>query len=427
MLAKKEFVKTLKNVKVVLGNGFDLHCGLHTSYSDYYCANYKKYQFIEKLRKDYINKRVISFDFADLKICSINAWDVFFALDNKNKDPKECKKRWSDIERLMLSSFDDLTDDSGDPEAISMRMLTTLKWKTILKCISIDIKTSNDDDNFMIEFVKQKMSFKRIYPDDFYQFLLDELKEFEKSFGLFVYCQIHDRYLEDVNYGSRYFLNINYIEKAKDTLDMLCDNNSLVAIETFNFSYIHTEKMMGILQNINGSYENPIFGIDSKIGPENQLLPGDDSFAFTKTARRMESDMLKNKVSIKQRYENIVIYGHSLDKADFSYFFPTFDRLRLTDSLADGVVVFAFSVYDEEKRQEITKEYRTAVSNLIYEYARSQGITEPGRFLDSLSLQRRIIMYEIPELDSHDYSSSYNDERWKKIYEEIDSISGCTN
>ena len=32
MLSKKEVINNLKNVKLILGNGFDLHCGLKSKY-----------------------------------------------------------------------------------------------------------------------------------------------------------------------------------------------------------------------------------------------------------------------------------------------------------------------------------------------------------------------------------------------------------
>ena len=65
---KIEFINSLKNVKVVIGNGFDLHCGLHTTYSDYYCKNYKKYLYIQDLYKKYEETDIISLDFNDKKI-----------------------------------------------------------------------------------------------------------------------------------------------------------------------------------------------------------------------------------------------------------------------------------------------------------------------------------------------------------------------
>ena len=50
-IGKNEFIKKLDKVKVILGNGFDLHCGLYTKYSDFYCKHWKKLHRIKKLIK----------------------------------------------------------------------------------------------------------------------------------------------------------------------------------------------------------------------------------------------------------------------------------------------------------------------------------------------------------------------------------------
>ena len=36
---KSEFIKSLQKVKIVIGNGFDLYCGLKTKYKDYFDHN----------------------------------------------------------------------------------------------------------------------------------------------------------------------------------------------------------------------------------------------------------------------------------------------------------------------------------------------------------------------------------------------------
>ena len=43
---KVKHIKSLEKVKLVLGNGFDLHCKLQSSYNDYYLENRTKYDEI---------------------------------------------------------------------------------------------------------------------------------------------------------------------------------------------------------------------------------------------------------------------------------------------------------------------------------------------------------------------------------------------
>lgn len=410
---KKEFINSLKNVKVVIGNGFDLHCGLHTTYSDYYCKNYKKYLYIQDLYKKYEETDKLSLDFNDEKINSLNSWDVFFAL-NSSKNPKECKQRWCDIEKMILASLYQY-DEVSDVNTTANSLYSKINWPTVNNCLAKDKLATNHIDRFVVSFCKGKMNFCKYRASNFYQFLVDELKDFEKNFGNFIYYQLHDSWYERCNPG-QVFLNTAYIKMAIDTLNELCNEKNLVGIDSFNYSYIHTEKMMKLIQHINGSWDNPIFGIDTIFEPK------DNSFLFTKTSRRIDSDMFDDSFDAKPTFDNLVIFGHSLNEADYSYFFPMFDKLHLIDSLASNVIVFAYSIYDEEKELNIKSKLRQSISNILYSYAKSKNLIDPERFLDSLSIQKRIITYEIPKLNRNLYGYSLIDQDWEQLYKEIDSL-----
>lgn len=408
---KKEYIKNLKKVKVVLGNGFDLHCGLHTTYSDYYCKNYKRYLFIQNLYLKYEETSELHLDFSDKKISGLNAWDIFFAL-NSSKNPKECRKRWCDVEKMMLSSFVD--SEATELSELVTRLLSKINWNIIKECVIDNRQPLNHLDGFIVTFCKGKMELKGAR-SGFYSFLLDELKEFERNFGNFIYYELHNNWLEKCNPWQQFF-NTTYIEKAIDTLDELCGKENLVGIDSFNYSYIHTEKMINSIQHINGSLENPIFGLDTIFEPK------DERFLFTKTSRRIDSDMFYEAVDLKPDFDNLVIFGHSLDEADYSYFFPIFDRLHLTDTIASNTVVFAYTIYDADREAEIKSTLRQSIANILYAYAISKNLPDPKRFLDSLSTQKRIITYEIPQLNRNNYPRSSIDKEWQDLYKEIDEL-----
>ena len=411
---KGEFVKSLSRVKLVLGNGFDLHCGLHTTYADYYCKNWRKYNFIKSLYSSFKEENILELNFEDERINNLNMWDLFFAV-NGPKDPKECSRRWCDVEKIMLSSFCKYDAANPDIVKLALRMISTTNWRDIYSLIVSGGTAKTSEDRFIMFFANERMKHLERHSSDFFNFLLDDLKRFEKNFGEFVYCQIHDSYLERINYGQQ-FPNYSYVEMASDTLDELCNIENLVEIDSFNYSYIHKERIIELLQHINGSFENPIFGIDTIFEPD------DECFVFTKTARRIDSDMFEEAFEAKQEFDNLIVFGHSLNQADYSYFFPVFDKLLLTDSLATNVVVFAYCIFDDNKQETIKVETRRAVSNIMYAYAKSKGLPEPGRFLDSLSTQKRIVMYEIPSLKRTNYSYTHIDAEWEKIYKEIDAL-----
>jgi len=408
---KEEFVKSLKKVKLIIGNGFDLHCGLHTKYSDFFCKNIGRFIFINSLFSDYEKTETLNFE--DENVKKLTIWDIFFAL-NSSKDPKANKKWWCDIEKLMLSSFMSELDENPSIETTATYLVSKIHWDVINKHICKNTLATNHIDRFVVNFIINKMHLKKYYPNDFYRFLLDELKEFEVLFGEFIYSQLHLTWYEHCNYGKE-FLNDAYVKMAMATIRELCDENNLVAIDSFNYGDIRDKSVIDKLQNINGDMESPIFGIDSIFEPK------DERFIFTKTGRRIDSDLFGFSYEAKPDFENIVIYGHSLNQADYSYFFPLFDRMKLTDILANNVIVFAYSIYDENEENTIKSELREAISKLLYAYAVDKKLPNPSRFLDSLSTQKRVITYEIPTLNRRLYCYSLVDQDWNEIYKRIDA------
>lgn len=55
MKSKREIINELKNVKLVIGNGFDLYCGLKTSYSDYFNNDSSKNKVLEDWYNQFLN------------------------------------------------------------------------------------------------------------------------------------------------------------------------------------------------------------------------------------------------------------------------------------------------------------------------------------------------------------------------------------
>lgn len=381
---KREFVKSLSKVKIVVGNGFDLYCGLDTKYSDFFEGNYDKYSYIKRLFAEYLSKELDELSFSDKEIEDYNVWDLFFAL-NSPDEPKNSNRNWCDIERMMLFSFQDIQTEK--PEQLYLFFSSKVQWKTIKGIASNNKTASNHEDAFVSLFAKERIKHLRNDPKSFYDFLLNDLKIFEKNFGEFIDKQIHYEFPKGFYMDA---INTNYLCLAEATINKLCDINNLVVIDTFNYSDMCIENLKCPIQHINGSYLNPIFGIDSSFEPD------DECFIFTKTARRIDSDMFEQSFERKPDFENVVIFGHSLNEADYSYFFPLFDNLNLLDSLANNVVVFAYSIYDEKQERTIKSTLRKSISNIMFAYAKSKGVSEPQRFLDSLSTQNRIVTYELP-------------------------------
>ena len=392
---KTEYIKSLKNVKLVLGNGFDLHCGLRTKYSDFFAINTEKQKYIniQTSFKNYMYSHNNEPDFGSLNIKEINSWDVFFAINNLQEDPID-KWNWCDIEKNILLSLKG-AEKSEQSQATDMRPV--IYWDTLC---NYNVSTQEDEGivNLYMQCFLQKRRNSLNTHLSFYEFLLNELKYFEKKFGNFVYSQLHDLYLENSN-KSNTFLNTKYINTSIATIECLSNIDNVCQIDTFNYSYIEDEKIKPLLNHINGDRINPIFGIDT-----NSFESKDPRFIFTKTSRRMDLDTVEDEITKNKDFDNLIVYGHSLNEADYSYFFPMFDKLKLLDSTANGVIVFAYSVYDEEKRDKITANQRQNVVNIISAYAKSKNVSDAPRVLDSLTTQKKVIFYEIDEVYAPGYS-----------------------
>ena len=388
--AKQKFISQLPKVKVILGNGFDLHCGLMSSYGNYFEYFKDKYNHIRKwiieFESKFIDSGFESINLADYWIDlkgveSINVWDIFFEIANDGSiDRKEA--RWCDIEDEMLKSF--TTRNIASDGAIS--------WFDVFELVSANkypIRKPRDTVA-LSAFVLKKLDGmdlkKNIYV--FFEFLLSQLHLFEENFGKYLSRQ-HDYFDRFINHH-----NSNYDEKALETISLfgeVGENGNIVSIDSFNFGRFNNTKLDFVLRNINGIESAPIFGIDSN---------DNAGMVFSKTSRRMQMEMLDNEITEIPSFENAIIYGHSLSKNDYSYFFPLLDKLNMTDFSATNIVVFAFSIYDKKQEYFIRLKNRLAIQELFYSYAIFKGRNkEPLRLLDALTTQGRIITYEIPCYD----------------------------
>lgn len=398
-MTKEEMIKDLKNVKLVIGNGYDLHCGLKSSYADFFMRDADKNNYFNKWLDEF--KEKISLNaftteqskedvWVEFKsIDELNIWDLFFYIETKttNQNNKEAWL-WCDIETVMYNSL-----KSYDSRECNTNLF---RWEHVYKAIT---KKMPKEFKFWKIYVMAKVilekrnmeKFKNI--DEFYYYILDELNQFEKEFGMFIDKK---RYLY-----SNFLLKIpdtDFEKRSKMTLQELCNVDNLVSIDSFNYDDIGDENLNKILHNINGNLENPIFGIDS-----NLCRASDPRFIFTKTNRRMELEMIDFECQKDIAFDNVIVYGHSLSSNDYSYFFPLLDKLEMTNFLSNKKIIFGFSVYDMEKETEIKRKNRLNIQKLFEAYANYKGLKDVNRLLDSLTTQNRVLTYEIQTFENHFY------------------------
>ena len=384
---KIEYIKSLKKVKLILGNGFDLHCKLHSSYSDYIFKNNQTFTYLKTIISEYkkqFNDCIPYYEnttFKQIEINQINIFDFIFALLSLSNIKNVA---WFNVEEIIQRSLQD------NP------MHSQVSFPFVLKTIQEKKSDSYFNCDILASLIINKANLSSIYHEEqFYSFLLSELKQFEKKFGHFIKNQRENIDNHCFSIGLK---NSRFEKCSQYTISFLCEETEVVSVDNFNYDDCGFGAFSSKERNINGNTEAPIFGIDS-IFP-----PNDCRIIFTKTYRRMMEDMDNQIVKPPKIFENVVIYGHSLDKADYSYFFPIFDQLQLTNSLAKGSIVFAFTIFDQLNESQIKASLNKSIYEIIESYAAYKNYLnkEKIRLVDYLSIQKRIVLYEIPEITNRE-------------------------
>ena len=379
-MKKDVFVKSLPNVKVVIGNGFDLNAGLMTSYSDFFNYRIEDWKILRKWIDTFWNKYFTNRSITGTPLLEIedsfqhldnaNVWEVYFVMISD----QGTNFLWCDIESSIKRS---ITGENS-----------LLNWPAIFNYVNKNYQPESKNEAALAKFVYDKHGGKPFTGEgEYYSFLLEQLKIFEVGFGNYVKRQL--------NYFQGSFPpipNRPYEDYALTLLKHLCDPEKLVAIDTFNYDSFGPKNICEKIRHINGDLENPIFGIDSKDIDSSRVI-----YSFTKSYRRIEYDMISDVVIQRDRYENVIVYGHSLNESDFSYFFPLLDELEMTNFNSEKKIIFGFTVYDESKREQIKATLRNAIIRLFKEYAIHKNYgKEPKRLLEALTTQWRVITYEVP-------------------------------
>ena len=393
MVSKKDAINNLKNVKLIIGNGFDLHCGLKSSYSDYFKApsNKDKFDDIIHWLNSLEGKKNISFDeaskavgnfFVEKKLKKTSLWDLFFAMD-RNKS-----RAWNDVESLISASLIRNYENVNRPSSVAY-------WDDVQKIIAGNLYSPQPVHSMILAaFMIKKAGgdTESLKGDRFYFFLKNELSKFENDFGQYISNQ--------VCFPNSFFNHLNrfFVAYVSKTLGEICNLDNVVSLDTFNFTpcmdFKEFDKIKDKVRYVNGNWASPIFGIDSSTYPSSDVRN-----IFSKTYRRMELDMILDESAPTPDFSNAIVFGHSLSSNDYSYFFPLLDKLNMTDFASNSKIIFDYSVYDKEKEVSIRQDYCHAIYKLFEAYAISKGMSEePGRLLDGLTTQGRVLINEVEDI-----------------------------
>jgi len=415
---------------LIIGNGFDLACGLKSKYIDFYNAVIKdKYKF------DFINNNIWALDqFIEAKNCTNipekDFWQYLLTCYSKSEE-KSQNYNWCNIEDIIRKTLRSININPNYCDEA---------WR-LLEVNNYEININDEIHGFILSYCVKYFEINHEYdiPNESFStktpaklrnslnnHLLTELKKLEKLFCEFIKAQIiasldnklehdHNSYL--INTYKLFnkligFTNLRFVDLK--VLFSLIESNSHINYEilkntsVLSFNYINP---MAILQNVakrkiceysnvhgqicrnnkceSCSSSNVIFGIDDSEVQSN--IKANDIRIFSKTYRTLCEQGEKSILPLVNELGTIKFFGHSLNEADYSYFQSIFDYYNIYEN-TKITLEFYYMNFNPEAKKEMTD----AVYKLINQYGFTRDNKDQGKnLMHKLILEKRIRIIEI--------------------------------
>ena len=360
---------------IIIGNGFDLHAGLASSFENFFnnseipavekwisnpsAESLKDTSFISLLLYNTYYRKDIFYQDWDLKYHDIHYNEKYqktFGLIDNLVD-------WMDVEGFLYSFL----TSNGIDKVINAFDSCFLKQ---YDPHSLSVCERDDLPRFFSSCLNGKGYFS---VKTFYDFFYEELQVFEKRFIKYLKKELET--------------NKTYNEKSSAIIKELANSGSGIIL---NFNYTHSSFIGYDALNVHGSLDDEIIiGIDGKEALKDEAIP------FTKTFRKLIRT--EEQLVLDGKYDEIIIYGHSLGKQDYSYFQSVFDYIGLYSSRTKVVFVYSDD-YIKEDKLDLDKNKRNhkiemakKLFDLIKEYGRTLDNKDNGQnLIHKLLLEGRL-------------------------------------
>lgn len=376
---------------LIIGNGFDLECGLRSNYSNFFEPRknllYPSCETLDDAGKSWREHIVEN---------GITVWDVIL---------EECSgSLWNDIEKAialwvlpetkndsshfqrLLSLLNPEMDSDIDPE-----VRRQFSWRNYAGSKKDDIKEAA-----VARFILQTCDIKRKNwnIEKLYSYLRAQLDYLEREFKAFMLRQLDSA---PTYFDESWKLLSEMISPYYPTEE---NTDTLTTLLNFNYTNPAKNKPAGIplkAINVHGKLNGEIvFGIDGKEHMDNMHVA-----PFTKTYRLLglHSDnrfTLFDSVGSLARAGNsigiIKFYGHSLAEPDYSYFQAIFDEVELYSGNTRLVFYFRSHPSSKDAKGEMCKN----VSRLLSEYGQTMNNVDHGKnLMHKLILEGRLSVVEL--------------------------------
>lgn len=367
---KKSILDVGPDSMLVLGNGFDLKCGLHSSFPQFYENEIKG-------KKE-----------------NTNVWYLLFQLsyyfNSQSRVIPHIKNnniKWMDIEGLIkeVAVERKFTKDEVHLSFVSL---------SYIQVLTMAYNNRNNASYFysfpeMVMFKEYFKTHSQIeknlnLKNEMFKFLYDELIRFKKDFSLYISEEVKRKgYVDNVRKlllkilaGEEFFylINFNYT--------------------TYSFSEVASFVAYNNINNVHGSAkENDgeiVIGFDSSDYSSNE--DNNNALLLSKVSQKISLGI--DAPTLPKTIKTIKFYGHSLGEQDYAYFHSIFDFYDISNS--DVVLEFYFSKYGDTPDEIINNEakYRLRIIGLIDDYSIRKGSTIKN-LTSKLNFMNRLTMKEV--------------------------------
>ena len=443
---------------VIIGNGFDLGCGLPTSYKDFfnflkgvesdkflkiddflnnrkfrscseeaYVGNKKQKSFMysgpldrnprilaenklnESIKLDisFVKNEFVSFA-KQLFELDVNFWELFFwRLSLKQDKPHD---NWFEIENQIgdfLINYE--KNSSANYEFLFQDVSSLLKINRLNYDDDSDFENILSKTNYESKFDALLKSYLDViikyHENDKFFALLVELQKFESLFRSYIDL-LMSTYVS-WNRGNLLIYRNNFLElipsESKDIEFNVLNFNYSSFSDAANMSdgkltleFQRKKQVLKIYEtNVHGNYKRTtIFGID-----QNKVETSSNVYQFTKTFRKMneQENILSHSLPNQIEINEIIFYAHSLSEADYSYFQSIFDYYDIYHSQVK--LSFLYSEYGEDSGfVGLRRKQIRNVTNLIREYGKTMDNQDHGRNLVHKLLLENRLSYRVVKL-----------------------------
>lgn len=344
---------------LIIGNGFDLSCGLRSSF------------------KDFIGWRFNHLENKD-GVCKPNIWDVVF------KNNSKTDANWCDIESAIAGW-------AGGMHSAAITMLLD-KAESPKRWWFKNKYHNNPHNDEEFRFAADAIGIEGALDiAQHYRYLIQSLRSLETSFVSYMNEALS---CSDSYQNNAFSIAYNLLFGDNDDADYSAFNVSLL---NFNYTEPLSPSMLDALhidieRNIHGKLNSNeiIFGIDGT-----ELMSDPFALPFTKTYRLIQLNRPNSRccfgrdLGLSDHMMCIKFFGHSLATADHSYFQAIFDAVDLYGS--DTCLEFYYRTYGQKNEEQIKLEQVRSIIGLLTRYSKTLDNEYRGKnLIHRLLLENRL-------------------------------------